>query len=62
MYIIICRSSLESVHGGLGFLAGILPNIWPTGGAFTRALKFEKLKAPLFPRGAGGTDDWCIRH
>ena len=30
--------------------------------AFSRALKFEKLKAPLFrgPEGAGATDDWCI--
>ena len=34
--------------------------------AFTRALKFKKLKAPLFPgpRGGGGgsvdTNDWCI--
>ena len=30
--------------------------------AFTRALRFEKLKAPLFPgpRGAGDTNDWCF--
>ena len=30
--------------------------------AFSRALKFEKLKAPLFrgPKGAGATNDWCI--
>ena len=30
--------------------------------AFSRALKIEKLKAPLFrgPEGAGATDDWCI--
>ena len=27
-----------------------------------RALKIEKLKAPLFrgPEGAGATNDWCI--
>ena len=30
--------------------------------AFTRALKIEKLKAPLFPGpgGAGDANDWCI--
>ena len=30
--------------------------------AFTSALRFEKLKAPLFrgPSGAGDTNDWCI--
>ena len=37
-------------------------NLALLGGAFTRALKFEKLKAPLFPgpRGAVDTNDWCI--
>ena len=32
--------------------------------AFTRALKIEKLKAPLFPgpRGAGDANDWCINE
>ena len=31
-------------------------------GAFSRALKIEKLKAPLFPGpgGAGDANDWCI--
>ena len=30
--------------------------------AFNRALKMEKLKAPLFPgpEGVGDTNDWCI--
>ena len=30
--------------------------------AFSRALKIEKLKAPLFrgPEGTGATNDWCI--
>ena len=30
--------------------------------AFSRALKIEKLKAPLFrgPEGAGAKNDWCI--
>ena len=37
-------------------------NLVPQGGAFTRALKFEKLKAPLFPgpKGAVDSPDWCI--
>ena len=57
--VVICRhSSLLSVPGGPGLLAVILPKIWPS----TRALKFEKLKAPLFPgpRGAVDTNDWWI--
>ena len=31
--------------------------------AFSRALKIEKLKAPLFPgpKGTVDTNDWCIR-
>ena len=38
-------------------------NLAPQGGAFTRALKFKKLKASLFPgpRGAVHTNDCCIR-
>ena len=32
--------------------------------AFSRALKIEKLKAPLFPGpgGAGDANDWCINN
>ena len=32
--------------------------------AFSRALKIEKLKAPLFrgPEGTGATNDWCITN
>ena len=32
-------------------------------GAFSRGLKIEKLKAPLFPGpgGAGDANDWCIK-
>ena len=32
--------------------------------AFSRALKIEKLKAPLFPGpgGAGDANDWCINY
>ena len=38
-------------------------NLAPQCRAFSRALKIEKLKAPLFrgPEGAGATNDWCIR-
>ena len=37
-------------------------NLSPPCRAFSRALKTEKLKAPLFPGpvGAGSTNDWCI--
>ena len=38
-------------------------NLAPQGGAFTRALESEKLKAPLFPAlvgGGGGVGAWCI--
>ena len=32
--------------------------------AFSRALKIEKLKAPIFPGpgGAGDANDWCIKE
>ena len=60
--------------GHLSFLISVSPqwarafsrdftkHLAPQGEAFTMALRFEKLKAPLFPgpRGAGGTNDWCI--
>ena len=37
-------------------------NLYPQCRAFSRVLKTEKLKAPLFPGpvGAGTTNDWCI--
>ena len=37
-------------------------NLAPQYGAFSRALKIERLKAPLFPgpEGIGDTNDWCI--
>ena len=43
---------ISSAPGGRGLLAGVLPQCR----AFSRALKIEKLKAPLFrgPEGAGG--------
>ena len=45
-----------------GLLAGVLPKFSPGCRAFSRALKIEKLKAPLFPGpgGAGDANDWCI--
>ena len=60
---VICCSSLLSTSGGRGLLAGILPQICPLQcKAFSRALKTEKLKAPLFPGpiGAETTNVWCI--
>ena len=49
--------------GGRGHLAGIFStNLAAQCRAFSRALKIEKLKAPLFrcPDGAGDTIDWFI--
>ena len=47
---------------GPGLLAGVLPKLARQCRAFSRALKIEKLKAPLFPGpgGAGDANDWCI--
>ena len=61
-------SSLMSTSGGKrGGGGGALSrdftiNLYPQCRAFSRALKTEKLKAPLFPGpiGAGTTNDWCI--
>ena len=49
--------------GGAGAFSGdITINLARQCRAFSRALKIEKLKAPLFrgPEGAGATNDWCI--
>ena len=53
---VICCSSLYSQFPGAGaFTRCLTKTLAPQDGAFTRALKFEKLKAPLFPgRGGGG--------
>ena len=40
---------------------GHLADLAPQCRTISRALKIEKLKAPLF-RGAGDTNDWCIIH
>ena len=52
-----------SVHRGSGaFSRDFTTNLARQCRAFSRALKIEKLKAPLFrgPEGAGATNDWCI--
>ena len=66
MVQVICCSSLLSTSGGGGgagaFSRDLTINLSPQCRAFSRALKTEKLKAPLFPGpvGAGTTNDWCI--
>ena len=50
--------------GAGAFSGDFTTNLVRQCGAFSRALKIEKLKAPLFrgPEGAGATNDWCIVH
>ena len=50
-----------SLRGAGAFNGDLTINLAPQCRAFSRALKVEKLKAPLFPdpRGAGDTNDWC---
>ena len=49
--------------GGGAFSRDLIINLSPQCRTFSRALKTEKLKAPLFhdPVGAGTTNDWCIK-
>ena len=49
-------------QGAGAFSRDFTINLSPQCRAFSRALKTEKLKAPLFPGpvGAGTTNDWCI--
>ena len=53
---------LLSVSGGEAFSGDFTTNLARQCRDFSRALKIEKLKAPLFrgPEGAGATNDWCI--
>ena len=46
----------------MAFSGDITTNLARQCRAFSRALKIEKFKAPLFrgPEGAGATNDWCI--
>ena len=50
--------------GGGAFSGDFTTNLARQCRALSRALKIEKLKAPLFrgPEGAGATNDWCISH
>ena len=50
------------LRGAGAFSRDFTINLSPQCRAFNRALKTEKLKAPLFsnPVGAGTTNDWCI--
>ena len=52
-----------SAPGAGAFSGDFTTNLARQCRAFSRALKIEKLKAPLFrdPEGAGATNDWCIR-
>ena len=56
--VICCQPPL-----GGGFSRDFTINLSPQCRAFSRALKTEKLKAPLFPGpvGAGTRNDWCRR-
>ena len=53
-----------SAPGAGAFSGDFTTNLARQCRAFSRALKIEKLKAPLFrgPKGAGATNDWCIKH
>ena len=63
MIQIICGSSLLSVPGRAGaFSRDFTTSLAPECRVFSRALKIEKLEAPLIPgpKGAVDTNDWCI--
>ena len=52
-----------SPPGARAFGRDFTTKLTPQCRAFREALKNEKLKVPLFPgpRGAGDTNDWCIK-
>ena len=61
--VICCSSLLSTSRGGAGaFSRDFTIKLSPQCRAFSRALKTEKLKAPLFPGpvGAGTTNDWWL--
>ena len=63
MIQVICYSSFLSVPGRAGaFSRDFTTSLAPECRAFSRALKIEKLKAPLIPgpEGAVDTNDWRI--
>ena len=52
---------IVNLWGAGAFSRDFTINLSPQCRAFSRALKTEKLKAPLFPSyRAGTTDEWCI--
>ena len=60
-----CSLFLNCQPPGAGAFSGdVTTNLARQCKAFSRALKIEKLKAPLFrgPEGVGATNDWCITH
>ena len=60
MILVICWSSFEYWPLGAGaFCRALTTNVAPQCRALSRALKIEKLKAPLFrgPEGAGDKND-----
>ena len=61
MIKVICCYSLLSTPGGGALSRDFTTNLAPQCRAFSRALKIEKLKVPLFsgPRGRG-YKDWYI--
>ena len=62
---VICCSSFEYCQslGAGAFRVAFTTNVVLQCRAFSRALEIEKLKATLFrgPKGAGDTNDWCIK-
>ena len=62
-FILILPAPVGGGGGGGGaFSIDFTTNLARHCRAFSRALKIEKLKAPLYrgPKGAGATNDWCI--
>ena len=60
-FIQMVQVIIVNLLGAGAFCRGFTINVSPQCRAFSRALKTEKLKAPLFPGpGAGTTNDWCI--
>ena len=64
MIRVSCRSLFSYCQppGAGAFSGDFTTNLARQCRTFSRALKIEKLKAPLFrcPEGAGATNDWCI--
>ena len=59
---VVLHLNIASLWGPGAFRGAFTTNVAPQCRAFSRALKIEKLKAPLFrgPKGAGDTNDRCI--